>query len=286
MESIAPHGSVAASPAAVKRTVVRLGWAGWFAKGVVYLLAGALAGSVVARSRGWTSTHAPDGEASPTGAIKEIATFTAGRVLLLALAAGLIIYAVWRAFTAFGAGGTGAEAVATRAGYVVSSILYVSFSLTAFGLARSPSQNPDGNGKVTTISARLLANPAGRWLLGLAGVAAVAAGLYRLRKGLTGKVQDDLNLVGLSEARRAWLRRLGMLGEIGRGIAMALIGFFLVRSAWDVNANEATGLDGALRRTVVNGWGVAMVALIAVGFMAYGVFCLLTVTRQQLRSPS
>lgn len=266
--------------------VVRFGWAGWFAKGVVYVLAGALAGSVVARSFGWTSAHAPEGEASPTGAIKEIASFAAGRILLIVLAAGLIIYAVWRAFTAVGPGGSDAEAVATRIGYGISSILYLSFSLTAIGLARAPAQNPDGNGKVVSISARLLSHSAGRWLLGIAGVVTVGAGLYRLRNGITGKVLENLNLAGLPDSRRRLLRRLGMVGETGRGVAIGLIGFFLVRSAFDVNASEATGLDGALRRMVVNNWGAAMAALVAAGFVAYGVFCLLTVTRQQLRAPS
>ena len=44
-------------------------------------------------------------------------------------------------------------------------------------------------------------------------------------------VNDELDLSGMSATRRAWTERLGAIGEIGRGIGFALVGFFLTRSA-------------------------------------------------------
>jgi Domain of Unknown Function (DUF1206) len=264
---------------------VRLGQLGWLAKGVVYVLAGVLAAAVAARSVGWTSTVAPDGEASPAGAIKEIATFTGGRILLLALALGLLLYALWRLFTALAPGGSGAEAVAMRLGYAISAILYFTFSLTALALARRPTGNTDGNRKVVDLSARVMSHSAGRWAIALAGLIAIGAGLYRIVKGAKGDVETELNLAGLSADRRRLIKRLGIVGEIGRGIAVSLIGFFLLRSGMDVNPQEATGLDGALRRLTVNGWGSALVGVVGVGFVAYGIFCLLTFTHRQPQAP-
>jgi hypothetical protein len=258
---------------------------GWFAKGVVYLVAGILAASLVTRSLHW-STPVVAGEASPTGALKELATLTGGRLLLYALGVGLILYAGWRLFTAFGHGGSGAEALAKRIGYGVSAVLYLTFAVTAFALARNPKTKPDGNTNVSDITTRILDQSLGRIIVGACGLITIAVGLYRFGKGVTGDVEDELNLSSLSANRRHWLHRLGVVGEIGRGVAIGLIGFFLLRSAMTVNAQEATGLDGALRRVATKSWGPEVVAIVGLGFVAYGMFCLLTFTHRQLHGPS
>jgi hypothetical protein len=265
---------------------MRVGQLGWLAKALVYVLAGVLAAAVAARSVGWSSTLAPDGEASPTGAIKEVATVTGGRLLLVALAVGLLLYSLWRLYTAFAPGGSGAEAVATRIGYGVSAVLYFTFSLTAFALARRPAASADGNQKVVDLSARVMSHSAGRWAIAVAGLIAIGAGLYRIVKGAKGDVETELNLAGVSAERRRLIKRLGIVGEIGRGVAISLIGYFLLRSGLDAKPQEATGLDGALRLLTVNRWGSALVAVVGVGFVAYGIFCLLTFTHRQPRAPS
>ncbi len=264
--------------------MVQLGRLGWFAKGIVYVLAGILAGSVAARAHGW-ATPVPNDEASPTGAIKEVATFSGGRVLLFALAFGLLLYAIWRAFTALGEGSAEPVALVKRVGYGVSAILYLTFSVTAVSLARNPKANPNGNTKVTDLTSNVMAHTAGRWLIGAIGLITIGAGLYRFVKGVTGDVEDELQLSGISNSRRKWIHQLGVIGEVGRGAAIGLIGFFLVRASMDTQPKEATGLDGALRRLAVQDSGSAFVAVVGVGFVAYGIFCLLTFTRRQLQAP-
>lgn len=62
--------------------VVKIGRFGWLAKGVVYVVAGFIALSVAAKASGWTDAPVSDqGEASPTGAIKTVASSTGGRFL-------------------------------------------------------------------------------------------------------------------------------------------------------------------------------------------------------------
>jgi len=63
------------------------------------------------------------------------------------------------------------------------------------------------------------------------------------------------------------------------------VGFFLLRSAMTYDPNEATGLDGALRRVAVNSWGVFVVVVVGIGFAAYGIFCLATFTHRRLQAP-
>jgi hypothetical protein len=265
--------------------IVKFGRAGWFAKGIVYLLAGGLALIVVDRSFGWSHVTVGSKEASPTGAIKEVAQSSGGPLLLVALALGMFLYAAWRLATAVRPGSTDAEGWATRVGYFVSVIMYTTFGITAISLVKGRAAKANGNKTVTDITSRVMEHTAGRWLIGIAGALTIAAGIYRFRKGLKSDVTDDVDMSGMSAERSRWTRRLGAIGEVGRGIAMALIGFFLVRAAITFNASEATGLDGALRRLALESWGVAVVAVVAVGLIAYGVFCLGTFTRRRLQEP-
>jgi len=267
--------------------VIKVGRIGWFAKGVVYVVAGFLALSVAAEASGWTDAPVGDqGEASPTGAIKTVASSTGGTALLWLLAAGMLLYAAWRMMSALLPGGTDGEAMAHRIGYLVSAIVYTTFAVSALALARDSSLDENGNTKVTDISASIMSNTAGRLVIGAVGVIVICVGLYRMKKGFSLDVADELNLGGLSPVRLRWTKQIGAAGEIGRGIGFGLVGFFLVRSAVTYVASEATGLDGALRRVATESWGVFVVAIVGAGFVAYGVFCLLTFTRRRLQAPS
>lgn len=267
-------------------TVVKLGRVGWFAKGVVYVIAGFLALSVAAKASGWTNAPASgQEEASPTGAIKTVASSSGGTALLWLLAAGMLLYAAWRVVSALLPGGTDGEAMVHRFGYFVSAIVYSTFAVSAIGLARHSSKDPNGNTKVTDMSASIMTHTAGRFIIGAVGVIVICVGLYRMKKGLSLDVSDELNLGGLSPARLQWTKRIGAAGEIGRGVGFALVGFFLVRSAVIYSANEATGLDGALRRVSASSWGVVVVIIVGVGFVAYGAFCLITFHRRRLQAP-
>ena len=106
-----------------------------------------------------------------------------------------------------------------------------------------------------------------------------------LSKGLRVDVTDEMNLGGMSADRVRWTKRLGAAGEIGRGVGMGLVGFFMLRAAITYRSAEATGLDGALRRLAEQSWGQVIVALVGIGFVAYGIFCLATFTHRQLQAP-
>jgi hypothetical protein len=263
--------------------LVKFARLGWLAKGVVYLLAGVLIAALVRQALGWSDSTQSQ-EASPTGALKEVADTSWGPALLWALAIGLFLYAIWRIFSAFLPGRGGAESWAHRIGYLCSAALYGFLGVTAIALARSE-QTTDGNQTVSDAAKGFMENTAGRWLVGLAGVVLIGVGLYRIKKAVTQDVEDELDLRGMPAQRERWIRRLAVVGEIGRGVALGLVGFFLVRAAVDFNPAEATGLDGALRRVVDEGWGRAVGAVVALGFIAYGIFCVLTFPRRRLESP-
>lgn len=266
--------------------LVKIGRAGWLAKGVVYVVAGLLSLLIAAKASGWSrAASAPNAEASPTGALKTVAHATGGSLLLIVLAIGMVLYAIWRIVSALLPGGSDAKAIAKRIGYIVSAGIYTTFAVTAIALAKSTTTTPNGNSKVTSLSGRTMAHTGGRVLIGVVGGIVIAAGLYRIVKGAKQHVNDELDLGGLSKQRRAWTERLGAVGEVGRGIGIGLIGFFLVRSAITYDPNQATGLDGALRRLATERFGLFVVVAVGVGFVAYGVFCASTFRHRRLQSP-
>ena len=265
--------------------VVKVGRVGWFAKGVVYTIAGYLALSVAAKASGWANTAAGDQEASPTGAIKTVAGSTGGTLLLWLLAIGMLLYAAWRVVSALLPGGTDAEAMAHRIGYVVSAVVYTTFALSAIALARDSPTAQNGNKKVTDISSSIMSHSAGRLVIGVVGAIVIVVGIYRMSKGFKLEVTDELDLGGMSSTRTTWMKRLGAVGEVGRGVGIGLVGFFLLRAAISYDANQATGLDGALRRLATESWGVLVVVIVGIGFAAYGIFCLATFTHRRLQAP-
>ena len=277
-----PVGNLAADhPGAVK-----VGRAGWFAKGVVYVIAGYLALLIAAKAGGWTTDSTTGAqEASPLGAVKTVAGSGGGTMLLWLLAIGMLLYAAWRVVSALLPGGKDAKAMAHRIGYIASAAMYMTFALSAIALAQHTSTNPNGNTKVTDISSSFMKHSFGRVVIGAVGIIVIAVGLYRVSKGLKIDVEDELDMSGVSSTRRRWTERLGAIGEVGRGIGFALVGFFLLRSAMTYDPNQATGLDGALRRLAVNSWGVFVVAIVGIGFAAYGIFCLATFTHRRLQAP-
>ena len=225
---------------------VRLGRAGWAAKGVVYTITGVLAATVVLTSFGWSSATANQ-EASPTGAIKTIAASPGGAVLLWLLALSMLLYTGVAGDVGIVAGAF-AEAWAKRIGYLVSAVIYTTFTLTTLTLTavrqrlRSGGERqlqgdqPDGahDGQ----RHRPLAHRSDRG-------ARDRSQEYRLVKGGRLNVEEELDLSGMSHERILWTRRLGAVGEIGRGYAITVIGIFLVRAAVQFDPKEATGLDGA-----------------------------------------
>ena len=75
----------------------------------------------------------------------------------------------------------------------------------------------------------------------------IGAGVYQFYKAYAAKFEEHLRQSQMSETARCWARRIGRAGLTARGVTFAVIGWFLVRAALDVDPSEARGLAGALR---------------------------------------
>jgi hypothetical protein len=272
------------------RSIVVLARSGWFAKGVVYALVGILAFKIALDpGNGATSsaTSGGNGEASQTGAISEIARSSAGELALWAVGIGLLLYVLWRIVSILLPAQPTAKAWVTRVGYGVSALVYAFLAFSAISFARNGGQSAQSgqseNARVEKFTRDLMDSTSGRWLVGGIGILLVGVALFFLYRALTAEFEDEL-AGGVGPVSRHQLVRLGQIGWVGRSAMMGLIGAFLVRAAVEFDPAEAEGLDGALHRVADTSWGPFAVALVGVGLILYGAYCMLSAPVQRLKS--
>lgn len=119
-----------------------------------------------------------------------------------------------------------------------------------------------------------MAQPLGRWLVGLAGLGVVAVGLYQLYAGLTAQFRAELKTYHMSEAAR-WATITGRVGTAARAVAILVAGGFVLVAAWQADPNETRGLGGALETMVRQPFGPYLLGAVAFGLVAYAAFMFL-----------
>lgn len=255
--------------------LVTLGRIGWVAKGIVYALTGVLAITIATNRFGGT-----EGEANQTGAISKIAQQQYGPTLLWLLAIGLFVYSAWRLVTVALPADNDAKAWVTRIGYAVSAIVYVALGFTAISIARNPGKAGEAqqreDAKVEQLTADVLGWTGGRWLVGLVGLVVLGIGVAFAWKGIGGSFAKQVENRSVGPVPWHVIKKMGVVGWIGRGAMMGLIGWFVLRAAIEFDPSEAHGLDESLRRVADEPLGTALVLVVAIGLLVYGAFCLVT----------
>jgi len=119
-----------------------------------------------------------------------------------------------------------------------------------------------------TLTARLLAKPGGRWLVGVADATILAFGLGYAGYGLARRFETHLTGGGSA------VRWLGMVGYAAKGIAYAVAGGLVVASAVTYDPSRSRGLDAALRTMAAQPHGRLLLYAVAAGIAAYGLFAI------------
>ena len=242
-------------------TLARLGYG---AKGVVYLLVGGLS-VAAALGRGGQV----DGSG---GALQSLATAPFGRVLLALLAVGLAGFVVWRAVQALL--NPENDSGRRRAFYVISGIVYAALAVEAVRLALGSAGGGSGESEADHWTATLMAQPLGRILVVAAGAALALYGLQQIGKGFTAELDRRLALGDLSTTARAWIVRIGRAGLAARGLVFSMMGGFLAAAGLTSDASAARGVGGALSTLREQAYGQWLLAAVALGLFAYGLYCL------------
>lgn len=248
------------------RVVDALGRVGLVGYGVVHLLVAWLAGEVaVGSSRG---------PADAGGAVGTVAATPGGGVLLVLLVVGLVTFALWQLVAA--ALGFrwvhGGERVRKRIGAVSKAIAMsgLAVAVAAF-LAGSPGSGGDGSARAAAAS--LLAVPGGQVLLGATAAVLVAIAVSMTYTAVRRTFLGDLDLRHLGPGARQAVEWLGATGHLARALALGVVGALLGAAALSADATRAGGLDAALRTLGATVFGTTLLALVAAGFAAFGLFC-------------
>jgi hypothetical protein len=257
-------------------TTARVGYA---ARGIVYMLVGGLAVMAAFGTGGETG--------GSKNALASLIDEPFGQTLLAIIALGLLAFAIWREAAALSDAdnrGTSAKGLAIRGAHVISGVIYLGLAIYAAGLAFGWATGGGGQGGegAQGWSAWLLAKPFGRWLLGLVGLGVAGAGIAFLGRAWKGDVTKHLRY---SPHQRGWVVPLGRAGFAARGIVFLIIGGFLVVAAWQAQSSEARGLGGALRTVQEQPYGWILLALVAAGLFAFGVFGLVQAVYRRIDAP-
>jgi hypothetical protein len=267
--------------------IVKLGRVGWVAKGIVYALVGVLS-LVVALDAGGSDSSGEQvsggQEASQTGAITRIAESSFGVVLILVLAAGLVVYALWRLVSVVLPAENNVTAWLTRGGYLVSAVTYLLLAWSAVALARQPvgSSGESEDARVERFTRDLMNDGLGRAAVFAIGVILLALAAVFMWQAVSARFESQLGPGSVGPLSHRTLVLLGRVGWVGRSGMMALIGFFLVRAALTFDPSDAEGLDGSLRKAASSTIGLVLVVVVGAGLLVFGAFCISSASKQRL----
>jgi hypothetical protein len=238
---------------------------GYITIGVVYALIGALAVMAAIGARGSIE--------DPQGAIRIIAVQPFGRILVGLTALGLLGFAIWRFVEAIidpHRKGADAQGILARIGYAVSGLIHAALAFFAGRLALGVG---GGGDSAQAWTATLLAQPFGPWLVGAIGGVIIGVGLGHFYTAYKARFMAEYNLRVMSAAEQQWAKRIGRFGLAARGVTFIIIGGFLISAAVRTDPQQTKGLDAALLMLAQQPYGSWLLGLVALGLVAYGVFC-------------
>ena len=232
------------------------------ARGVIYILVGVVAMLV---ALGQSSR-----EADQSGALQLLAGKSYGLVALWLLGIGFAAYALWRLSEAvFGVTGeppgAGPRLKSLARSVIYAGLAYLTFKVIS-GAGSSQSQRQQD------VTGTVMQHPAGRWLVGIAGLIIVICGLVLVVEGARKKFMKYLRTAEMSPRTRSVVKVLGMTGTIARGLVFALVGVLVVDAAVTHKASESGGIDKALLTLRNQPFGEFLLILAALGLIIFGVY--------------
>ncbi|MFN4060338.1 MAG: DUF1206 domain-containing protein [Paracoccus hibiscisoli] len=246
----------------------RLGWAvplmrvGYAGKGLVYL---AVAG-VSLRSI-WRGGEAQD-TSSAFGWLNATAW---GAVVLFAILAGMVAYAVWRVLdAAFDLEDYGSEAkgIVARLGMLVTGAIHLGIAVVVFPLLFRWGDAGEGEG-IADYVGTVMAWPGGRWIIGAVALLIIGAGLHYARKGWTGAYRDDLRANHFTTRWNPVLKA----GLIAHGAVVGVIGLLFLFAGWRADPDKAGGTGDAFSWLSDQVYGQILVTGICLGLLGFALFC-------------
>jgi hypothetical protein len=238
---------------------------GYAAKGIVYIIIGALA------------LQAAVGTASPNiniqDALVQIVSQPFGQILLYIVGVGLAGYALWKFVQAIlnpDREKSDAKGYAARAGYLVTAFAYGFLAYTAFRMASG--QPTSGGGTTQGIASSFMGTSFGRWAIAAAGIILFIWGLAQFYRAYTASFMKHIDTFEMDRNVENGAEWLGRFGIAARGVVFLLIGYFLAYAGITYKPSVSGGLGQALATLDKLPYGPWLLGIVGAGLIAYGLF--------------
>ncbi|HET6534388.1 MAG TPA: DUF1206 domain-containing protein [Actinoplanes sp.] len=263
--SATQHVQSTASRAANSKPLEYLARGGFIGYGVIHLLFAWLALQVAFGSS--------SGETDQSGALQAIAAQPAGTFIVVLIIIGMVAMAIWQAFEA-AIGESGPRDRTAMAERIISgcrAVLYLYLAYIGYKVV-SGAKASQGDSQQASASS-MMDSSGGRFLVGLIGLVVLGVGVGLTVYGLTKKFEKHLNTQQMTASVRQTVRRLGMAGYTSKGVAYGIAGGLIIAAAVMYDPEKARGLDAALKTLASQSYGPWLLALIALGIAAFGIYC-------------
>ena len=122
------------------------------------------------------------------------------------------------------------------------------------------------------MTAKLMSQPFGVWLVGLVGVIIAAVAVYHLYRAYQARFRKRLDLSSTSPKTRTALWRTCQFGLAARGVIFGVIAWFFIQAALSYDPSEAGGLPEALGTIAAQDYGAWLLGIMGAGLAAYGIY--------------
>jgi hypothetical protein len=171
--------------------------------------------------------------------------------------------------------GDGKKGTLGRVGAGASGIIYLFLAWQAWRLLKGSGGGSDGGAQEQ--AGTVMSLPGGSLLLAIGGLILFLAGLWQLKRAISG---DFCKHLRPDMQQQGWIKWMGLGGYGARGIIFIITAFFLVSAGLSGDPNEAGGMQDALK------WLSSPVnVIIAAGLALFGMFSLVEARFRQIHAP-
>ena len=267
-----PAAKSVAKEVGESRSLELLARVGLIAYGIIHILVGWLALLMA-----WSGSVAESSDLS--GALRTIADQPLGKIMLGLVAGGLVALSLWQISESIWgyrtAEGARRKQAASWAKAVVYTALGVSAARIALGSGASSSEQQQ------EATAGVLNLPAGRVMVVVAGVLIMGVGVASVVKGVKKSFLKEIVTSSMSPFARRGVTGLGQIGYIAKGVAVSGVGGLITYATVTVDPQKQ-GLDGALQTLLAQPSGRFLLTVLALGFVAFGLFAMLQARYRQM----
>jgi len=252
---------------------------GYFAQGFVYLSLGLI---LLLAAGDLTGTSV-----SSLGVIQIIARQPLGWIWLLLLGLGLLAFVMWRVLqSVFDADRQGLtlRALGLRSGQFVGALIYGGLAVSVFRFLDSVHRtSPQAETDTARGAASLVLDlPFGRWLLLAAGMTILAVGVSNIVSGFR---RDFAAALYCDEETCRRVVPIARAGYVGWGLAYLPLGVFVLLGGLRTRAAEVLSFGESLNALERQPGGSIVLAITALGVMAFGAFAFVEGRYRRIRPP-